>query len=193
MIFYLMYVKEEVAYNNVQHWLFVKIKTLECMGARSKQHPRGQVARSHRRCKAGGERTPLPIESGYSSLRTSRGNPFGPQSQWSSLLWEREYLQDEIVRGEKYLRQLHRDIEAGCLFWETWNPNEPTPSGLPYTVAATSIGITDTLERSLQDWLERLQKRLEAVSKDIEVMPTHRALAPQSLEESVFTLLRAAG
>ena len=167
------------------------------MGARSKHHPGGETTRRHGQRnsggQSGGECTAAPLRSRNSRVQISSGNPFGPQSQWSSLLWEREYLQDEIVRGEKYLRQLHRDLGAGSTLLEAWTYTQTAVSAAPYTAVSTPPEIADTLERSLQDWLDRLQKRLRAVSKDIEVVPTHRALAPQRFEEPVFTLLRAAG
>ena len=88
------------------------------MDARSNLQPAVRAKSKHQR-RQSARHTPHAqsleaIEPMAWAGRVLQTNPFGPQSQWSSLLCERELLQDEILRGQKYLLQLHRDVATGC-------------------------------------------------------------------------------
>jgi hypothetical protein len=164
------------------------------MDACSKPHPAGRV--KHKRQRARQTPRTQTSEATEPMAWAGRGpqtNPFGPQSQWSSLLCERELLQDEILRGQKYLTQLHRDVAAGCALLQAWADCEAELAETPEVEAATPISVGSTLEDSLRSWIGRLEERLQTVMRDIDVLPSQKLLESQDPEEFVFTLLRAAG
>lgn len=169
------------------------------MGARKKDHPECGVGnRGRRRRGAGqsaGQRPTRQRNSKDLTELSEQENPFGPQSHWSSLLCEREYLQDEIIRGEKYLRQLHREAGTVCALMESWTGNRIATAHASTGLALTEAvqGLEGNLERSLKDWLDRLQQRLEAVTRGIDVVPIELSTCQPASEESVFTLLRGVG
>src|SRR5262245_19576406 len=92
------------------------------MGARTKHHPVQGNKLEPRQClRAGpwaGNKQPYAPASSGGPDNSAVDNPFGPQSQWSSLLCEREYLQDEILRGERYLHQIRGEVASGWTLME---------------------------------------------------------------------------
>jgi hypothetical protein len=121
------------------------------------------------------------------------GNPFGPQSHWSSLLGQREYLQRELARGRRSLEQLRKDLaECGAIV-EAWPTAAPARGRTTQWNRARSVVANDGMEHFLASWLEQLEKRLGAVTRDLEAFQTEQGTSPLVPEESMFELLRAAG
>ncbi len=118
---------------------------------------------------------------------------FGPQSQWSLLLVQREHLQNEIHRGRKCLEQLRTDLaECGALV-EGWPAFERATCRPARYVGARSIGANDSMETFLTGWLDWLEDRLGAVNRGIDAFEIQTKAEPVDPEESLFALLRAAG
>jgi hypothetical protein len=161
------------------------------MSANVLNHMDAHTNRHHGRRSRRGQ--PPATERVVWDLRVFQSNPFGPQSQWSSLLCERELLQDEIVRGQKYLLQLRGEGGPGSVPWQVFvGYGVELREGPPPTTPGPS-SVADNLELSLRDWIQRLEERLEAVTHSIETAPGPSVLRAQRAEEPVFTLLRAAG
>ncbi len=127
---------------------------------------------------------------GFETLETSL---FGPQSQWSSLLGQRELLQTEITRGKRYLDQLRKDLAACGALVQTW----PCPTGTARRngrlVRRRRAAVNDSMEQFLSGWLVQLQERLLTVTQEIEALERNNVVEPFFPEESMYALLRAAG
>jgi hypothetical protein len=122
-----------------------------------------------------------------------QGNLFGPQSQWSSLLNQREHLQIEITRGRKHLERLRKDLaECGALV-HSLPAREEIPQRHSQVARARSLTGMDSMEDMLSAWLHQLEQMLEAVNRDIEGFEMKNRTEPLDPEGSLFALLRAAG
>ena len=120
-------------------------------------------------------------------------NLFGPQSQWSSLLGQRERLLHELKRGRRYLEHLRKDLaECSALFQSGAAEGEGIGSRWVLSVAQQVSG-NDAMEQFLLQWLERVEERLGDVNERIEAVETPDGEEPLDPEESMFDLLRAAG
>ena len=122
---------------------------------------------------------------------TLSSNLFGPQSQWSSLLAQREHLVREIQRGKRYLEQLRKDVASWGMLFET----SPKPAGhigedWRVDVDFSPFG-ADAMEQFLLRWLERLEERHGQVSRLIDTIPAKNRTV--EVEDPMFQLLRAAG
>ena len=105
-------------------------------------------------------------------------NPFGPQSPWSSLLGQREHLEHEIKRGRKYLEQLRKDLTECGAFVQAW-PGDDQKGGNGWMPSlAQQASANDAMEQFLVGWLERLEERLHAVTKEIAELETHGGMEP---------------
>ena len=118
---------------------------------------------------------------------------FGPQSQWSSLLGQREHLQDEIAHGTKYLGQLRKDLTECGAPVRAW-PRTTQPSRRHARLDRTGASaLSGNIEQFLSAWLEQLQERLTAVNREIAALESKNETEPVFPEESMLALLRAAG
>ena len=116
-------------------------------------------------------------------IRAGELRPFGPQSRWSVLLGEREFLREEIDRGRLCLERLQRDVvECRAPLCSQWAPDKPQAS-------ATD----DTMVAFLSGWLLELEDRFGVVIQEIDAVTKQGGTEPKHLEESMFALLRAAG
>ena len=118
-------------------------------------------------------------------------NLFGPQSRWSLLLGQREHLENEILRGQKYMARLQKDLAD----WETlmgnWRGRTTwTRNGRP--VRKQRAHASDSMVQFLTTWLDHLHVQLNAVTSEIQALE-RRTSEPALPEESMLALLRAAG
>lgn len=120
-----------------------------------------------------------------------RAYPFGPQTGLSSLLVHREHLLEEINSQKRCLERLKKDM-ADCNAMASSTCERSTTNKAARGIAP-QFAIDVTMEQFLLPWLTQLEKRLETVSRDIEILATQSRLETQPAEESVFELLRAAG
>jgi hypothetical protein len=120
-------------------------------------------------------------------------NLFGPQSKWSSLLGQREHLQNEIARGKRHLEQLRKELAECDALMQTW-PSTDKPAGRNSGLERrqTSL-VNDSIEQFLSGWLVHLEQQLAAVVAEIQAVEQQNAAEPIFPEESMFELLRAAG
>ena len=123
----------------------------------------------------------------------SRGSVFGPQSQWSWLLGQREQLQLEIDHGRRCLEQLRKEwaesngpCEAEHARGEEGDAGDARDSG-------KAVEQGEGMEQFLSGWLVRLEKQLGAVTRNIEGFRVEATAEAEGPEESVLELLRAAG
>jgi hypothetical protein len=118
---------------------------------------------------------------------------FGPQTRWSSLLGQREHLQNEIARGRRHLDQLRKDL-AECDVLERAFPTKDKASGRNgQAERRRQLATNDSIEQFLSGWLEHLEEQLAAVVAEIQALEPHNAAEPIFPEESMYELLRAAG
>jgi hypothetical protein len=122
----------------------------------------------------------------------SEAPPFGPQTQWSYLVSQRELLQDEIDRGRRCLEHLRKDLRDCTTVFGSW----PGSSVFKTWTATAKPGKTpakNDMEDSLDGWLQFLEQRLGFVTEEIDALIAESATAHRDTEESMFALLRAAG
>jgi hypothetical protein len=120
------------------------------------------------------------------SLRDAHGDPFGPQSRLSSLLVHREHLREEIDSQKRCVERLKKDM-AECSAIAKWDPAETS------LLIGPHFSVDATVDQFLLPWLEQLEERFAAVTKDIEALTVQGRLLAQRADESVFELLRGAG
>jgi hypothetical protein len=121
------------------------------------------------------------------------GNPFGPQSQWSALLEQREHLRLEINHTKQYLEQLRKDLGQG-----NGEPNRLPANKRSFrqnspAVATRRASARDPMEQVLVGWLEQLEEKFGAVATAIEGNAAQNGWEPSGVEESMLSLLRAVG
>ncbi len=122
----------------------------------------------------------------------TRAHPFGPQSQWSYLVSQRELLQEEIDRGKRCLEQLRKDLLECTTVFGTW----PGSSGFKTWTATskqTKSGSSNEMEEFFGGWLQLLEQNLGSVTEQIDNMVAEAGSQRADTEESMFALLRAAG
>jgi hypothetical protein len=123
------------------------------------------------------------------SVSTFEANLFGPQTRWSSLLGQREHLENEIHRGQKYLARLQKDLADCDALVQAW----PAPARSSARNGRGAMAAKNGMVRSLLTWLNHLQERLGAVNREIEAQERENGAEACLPEESMFALLRAAG
>jgi hypothetical protein len=124
------------------------------------------------------------------AVSTFEANLFGPQTRWSSLLGQREHLQNEIHRGAIYLARLQKDVADCTALVETWTVPRKNSSRNGHTPVLT---LKNSMVRSLSLWLDHLQEQLDAVTRELQAMEKSNGADLCPPEESMFALLRAAG
>ncbi len=120
-------------------------------------------------------------------------NLFGPQSRWSSLLGQREHLENEIYRGRKYLSRLEKDLADCDALVQAWPARRPRTARNGRGSRASHSMATSSMVQFLEGWLDHLQQRLTAVNREIQAMEVQNEAETILPEESMFALLRAAG
>jgi hypothetical protein len=120
-------------------------------------------------------------------------SPFGPQTRWSSLLGQREHLQNEIARGRRHLEQLRKDLAECDALVRTWPTADKAASRNGRNEHRRQSAINDSIEQFLSGWLVHLEEQLAAVVAEIQAVEQQNAAEPIFPEESMFELLRAAG
>jgi hypothetical protein len=120
-------------------------------------------------------------------------NLFGPQSRWSSLLRQREHLQNEIARGKRHLDQLRKDLSECDALVQAWPSTEKASGRNGPLERRQPTAASESIEQFLSGWLIHLDEQLDAVVAEIQAVEQETAVEPIFPEESMFALLRAAG
>jgi hypothetical protein len=120
-------------------------------------------------------------------------NLFGPQSKWSSLLGQREHLQNEIGRGKRHLEQLRKELVECDGLVQTWPSAEKKHGRNGRTDHRYRSPVDDSIEQFLSGWLIQLEEQLAAVVGEIQALERQHAAQPVCPDESMYELLRAAG
>lgn len=110
-------------------------------------------------------------------------NLFGPQSQWSSLLVQRERLKSEIKHAETFLDELRKDVARPKA---TKFPRRQSGQNGVARLASDK----DTLEQYVAVWLAGLRERLGHVNAEVSSLVTRGEQRAEHPEETLFTLLR---
>jgi hypothetical protein len=102
---------------------------------------------------------------GWNERRAARewkeGKPFGTQSQSSILLAQREFLQQEILRGAQLLEQWRRQLSGDNQAAPRNAATESRRRRQGLTARQAPIGAD--MGRQLEWWVDRLEKALAAV------------------------------
>ena len=127
------------------------------------------------------------------TVRIFESNLFGPQSKWSSLLGQREHLQNEIARSKRHLEQLRKELAECDALVQTWpcTVQASGRNGRPEHRQASAVN--ESIEQFLTGWLTHLEEQLTAVVAEIQAVEQQNAAEPFYPEESMYELLRAAG
>jgi hypothetical protein len=125
-----------------------------------------------------------------SAVSIFEANLFGPQSKWSSLLGQREHLQNEIARGKRHLEHLRKELAECDALVQTWPSKQRAAArnGRSYC-----SGVNESIVDFLSGWLVHLEEQLAAVVAEIQAIEQQNAAEPLCPEESMYELLRAAG
>ena len=121
------------------------------------------------------------------------GSLFGPQSRWSSLLGQREHLQNEITRGRRHLEQLRKDLADCDASLRSGPPLGKPPSRNGRLENPRQFATCASIEQFLSGWLLHLEDQLAAVVAEIQAVEQQSETKPIFPEESMYELLRAAG
>ncbi len=158
------------------------------MDGRGIMKTRKQSARRTTTAQRGSANGRNPDLSNERACDFREGNPFGPQTVWSSLLGQRELLQTEIRRGTHLLEQWRKEqLETANALLA---PLAVTGADAGAHLGATSLS-TEQIQEFLASWVGRLEQTLVAISGRIDGEPAHE---PESHgDESLFELLRGAG
>jgi hypothetical protein len=120
-------------------------------------------------------------------------NLFGPQSKWSSLLGQREHLQNEIARSKRHLEQLRKESLECETVVQIWPGTDKAPGRNDRLERRNRTAANESIEEFLSGWLIHLEEQLAAVVGEIQVGEQQSAVEPICPEESMYELLRAAG
>ena len=121
------------------------------------------------------------------------GSLFGPQSRWSSLLGQREHLQNEITRGRRHLAQLRKDLAECDVLLRTWPFTGKSPGRNGHADHGRQLAAGASIEQFLSGWLVHLEEQLAAVVAELQAVEQQSPATPIFPEESMYELLRAAG
>jgi hypothetical protein len=117
---------------------------------------------------------------------------FGPRTEWSALLDQREHLQKEIHHGRKYLQRLRKDLGDWSALAEAQTAQQTSGGAVSAPEFTGSAVMDGNMEQFLLGWLDRLEARLGSVVRDLEAFAPQKSVEPSDHEESILSLLRAA-
>lgn len=135
--------------------------------------------RCHRQRKGHARVIKIHVQNSPSLTESS---PFGPQSLFSRLLREREFLQQEISRGRNLLGQWNvGPVSNGKLEAKTsWTADADKPLLLA----------DQAMQKFLAGWVARLEETLNSVTCQIAIESARQPVV--EADESMFQLLRSA-
>jgi hypothetical protein len=111
-------------------------------------------------------------------------SPFGPQSLWSSLLDQREFLEMELLRGGQLLEQWRKA-------WAVHTHAETMEVANPIAPLGPLLLQDQVMEQFLSDWVGLLERTFATVNGRLDGQTPERARC--NGDESLFALLRGAG
>jgi hypothetical protein len=95
--------------------------------------------------------------------------------RWEALLGQQDLLREEIKRGTERLAQVRTALAERRLRLEEWPTYEQRCSAGCLPSLTEVVWADERLEQFLTAWLERRQKRLEAVDRAINCLTDRRA------------------
>ena len=119
--------------------------------------------------------------------------PFGPQSEWSMLVNERETLQSQIEWGRMRLDRRRKELLDWGALLQGSRGGQQRLKPRPFPGSQQCPEVHDMVEKFLLSSIQHLEARLGVVAKRIAAIAPDEEWLPASGEQSMFALLRAAG